>query len=124
MTVSFTFDAPTKMINANHRRHRMATAALTAAWRRAAEHAANHHRLAPVAAFPVRVIVYVHAPTRRKYDAGNLHPTAKAIVDGLTDYGLWPDDDNDRVIGPDMRRGEHRKNRAGVTVTLHEGWTT
>ena len=123
MTFSFTFDAPTRMINANHRRHRMATAALTAAWRVAAKEAANRCRIPTMVAFPVRVIIYVHAPTRRKYDAGNLYPTAKAIIDGLTDYGLWPDDDNDRVIGPDMRRGDHRKNQPGVTVTLHQGWT-
>lgn len=62
----------------------------------------------------------MHKTNNRSYDAGNLAPTAKAIVDGLvTDYGLLPDDSNEHVIGPDMRPGEKRK-QAGITITIKE----
>jgi hypothetical protein len=49
---------------------------------------------------------------RRRSDVGNLYPTAKAVVDGLVDYGLIEDDDDTRLIGPDMRRGQVVAKRA------------
>lgn len=39
---------------------------------------------------------------------GTSTPTAKAIVDGLVDAGVIPDDSNEWVTGPDMRAGEKR----------------
>ncbi len=47
----------------------------------------------------VRVRVIFHAPDNRKRDfiAGNWLPTIKPALDGLTDAGVWSDD-NDRVI--------------------------
>jgi hypothetical protein len=53
----------------------------------------------------VHIIARCHATDARRRDVGNLYPSAKALVDGLVDYGLIPDDDDRHLIGPDMRRG-------------------
>ncbi|KXT73153.1 Phage protein [Streptococcus sp. DD10] len=41
---------------------------------------------------PCIVKVTTYSPTRRKYDPPNWSPTVKAILDGLTDAGVWVDD--------------------------------
>lgn len=41
---------------------------------------------------PCEVRVIVYAPTKRKYDPPNWSPTAKALLDGLTDAEIWTDD--------------------------------
>ena len=43
------------------------------------------------------VLVTVYAPTRRRLDPPNLYPTVKAIIDGLTDANLWPDDNHEVI---------------------------
>lgn len=122
MTAAITVHAPCKLLNSNQRLHPLAKARLTALWRAAATAAAIEQDARPFVLFPVRVVVHVHAATARRYDAGNVYPTAKAVVDGLTDAGLWPDDENDFVVGPDLRRGPVRKGKPALTVTFQEGW--
>lgn len=124
MTATIHITAPCALINANHRLHYHAKASRTLAWRKAAETAAE-------AAEPLtipdraRIVIHIHTTTRRTYDAGNLHPTGKAIIDGFTDAGLWPDDSNQYVIGPDMRQGEKQATLAvTVTITEPEAWET
>lgn len=39
------------------------------------------------------VDVFIYPPTRRRFDPPNLYPTVKHLIDGLTDSGLWEDDD-------------------------------
>ena len=39
----------------------------------------------------------VYSPTRSRLDPPNLYPTVKAIIDGMTDAGIWIDD-NHKVI--------------------------
>lgn len=51
-----------------------------------------------------RVIVHIQYSTRRNADPANAWPTVKAVTDGLIDYGLLPDDDDEHLVGPDMRR--------------------
>lgn len=41
--------------------------------------------------------IIVNPPTRRKMDVPNWYPTVKALIDGLTDAGVF-EDDNDNVI--------------------------
>ena len=41
---------------------------------------------------PCKVIVWIFAPTNRKYDPPNWSPTSKALLDGLTDANFWTDD--------------------------------
>lgn len=54
-----------------------------------------------VAAFsplnPCEVTVTIYSPTKSKLDPPNLYPTVKAIIDGMTDAGIWTDD-NHNVI--------------------------
>lgn len=42
----------------------------------------------------------------RRLDPTNYMATAKAIVDGFVDAGLFSDDNSEVVVGPDMRRDE------------------
>lgn len=49
-----------------------------------------------------RCVVTVFYPDRRKRDVGNLMPTAKALVDGMVDAGLLPDDDDRHLVGPHL----------------------
>lgn len=39
-----------------------------------------------------------------KADPANAAPTIKALIDGLVDAGVWPDDDSTHVIGPTYLR--------------------
>lgn len=41
--------------------------------------------------FDVDVVIY--PPTRRRLDPPNLYQTVKHLIDGMTDSGLWEDDD-------------------------------
>lgn len=52
-----------------------------------------------------RIVITFTLPERRRRDVANLYPTAKAIVDGLVDAGLLPDDNDNHLTGPDLRRG-------------------
>lgn len=52
-----------------------------------------------------KITVYVCPPTRRRMDPPNLYPTLKPIIDGLTDAGLWEDDDYTRLIEVSFRYG-------------------
>lgn len=46
---------------------------------------------------PCEVTVTIYSPTKSKLDPPNLYPTVKAIIDGMTDAGIWTDD-NYKVI--------------------------
>lgn len=52
-----------------------------------------------------RIEIRLDWPDARRRDPANWAPTAKAIVDGLVDAGLLPDDDHTHLTGPDLRRG-------------------
>lgn len=106
--------APCAFINSNQRLHRMAQAKLTKAWRQAS--AAAAHGIPPFTK-QVRIIAHIHKPRGGRYDPGNLYPTAKAILDGIVDAGLLPDDDHAHVIGPDMRHGGKGAPRIIIEIT-------
>lgn len=113
---------PCSLMNANHRKHFRVAARFTSAWRHAAKGQALAHGLGPVPV-PCHITVVIHrSHNRGEYDAGNYAPTAKAVVDGLVDAGVLPDDRNRYVIGPDMRPGEPWR-QAGVTVILTPAYT-
>lgn len=52
-----------------------------------------------------KVTVTTMPPTRRRMDPANLWPTAKAIVDGLTDAEWWEDDDFKHLLEISFRYG-------------------
>lgn len=51
-----------------------------------------------------RVVIFFRFPTNHRREVNNLMPTSKAIVDGLVDAGVFPDDNDKHVLGPDNRR--------------------
>lgn len=91
------------LLSANDRHHWRKKAERTRYWRQLAAvcvHAAQVEQLTG----RVHITVTFAWPDRRRRDVGNLAPTVKAIVDGLVDGGLLPDDDDKHVLGPDIRR--------------------
>jgi hypothetical protein len=98
--------APCDWINSNQRLHRMELARRVAEWRKAAGFHARRH--GGYFTSPVHIVATVHKTRGGRWDAGNLYPTAKAVVDGLVDAGVIYDDSNEYVVGPDMRAGEKR----------------
>lgn len=109
------FPAPAEWLNANDRLHWAVRNRLTQAWREAATVYARRAGL-PMGLRRVHVVVEVCRPRANRADVGNFYPTVKAVVDGLTDYGCWVDDDDSHVVGPDLRRGP--KGPAGVRVII------
>ncbi|NUQ88940.1 MAG: hypothetical protein HOQ43_10810 [Glycomyces artemisiae] len=101
--------APTQWLTSNGREHRQVRARMTKLWRQAGRVAVAAARLRgdlPVAPLDlVHVTAYIRWRDRRRRDPANWWPTVKAIADGMTDAGVWPDDDSGHVIGPDMRAG-------------------
>lgn len=92
----------TIILNANQRLHWRVKAKHTKAIRTIAAFAAVKQH--PAVTEPVHVLVRFSYGNRvRPHDHGNLAPTVKAIIDGLTDALIWPDDNTDWVEGPDIR---------------------
>lgn len=83
------FEAPCGRVDPNARGHWRAKAEAVKQWRHAARLAA--HNSGPVG-YRALVTIEFTVPDRRKRDPHNWVATAKPIVDGLTDAGLWPDD--------------------------------
>lgn len=98
------FEIPMRqMLNANQRQHHMARAKTVAELRAHAQAELRyldrpHHERA-------HCTVTIHWPDHRRRDAHNYYPTVKALIDGLVDGGLLPDDNDRHLIGPDLRVG-------------------
>lgn len=108
-----------QLLNANQRLHRMQTANRTRYWRqltRAVLDAGSHAHGGPWQG-RAHVVITFSWPDRRRRDVGNLFPTCKAIVDGIRDAGVLVEDDDDHVLGPDIRR-DHGP--WSITVTIRD----
>lgn len=102
MTQELVIDIPTHMWQtSNQRLHHMERARRTRHVRTLAGFLGK--QLEPVTG-PVHVMAHVSAPKKSRADVGNTYPTVKPVIDGLTDAGVWTDDNDDYLIGPDMRR--------------------
>lgn len=72
--------------------------------------------------------VWVHLPftTARRRDPHNFVPCVKAIVDGLVDAGVWPDDTPEwvRVMEPELVVGPSVDPHSvfGTVVVVIEPW--
>ena len=108
MSLTLTIPAPCEWLNSNQRLHWAEKARRTRAWRDAAHAAVLSQHKGARFDVPVRITMTIHKTRAGRYDVANYGVTAKAIVDGLVDSGLLEDDDNTRVVGPDMRAGEKR----------------
>ncbi|OSM43477.1 hypothetical protein [Nesterenkonia sp. PF2B19] len=115
---------PADWINANQREHWAPRARRTKEWRRTAGLMARTARIGPYQR--IHVTAHVHKKTRHAYDAHNLVPTLKAVMDGLVDAQVIPDDTNAHLTGPDPREGDARPHAPGITLTItqEETWTS
>jgi hypothetical protein len=118
---------PVLLVSANRRIHYHQRAKIVAYWRELAAatvHAEYGHADPGESWYPTaHITLHIRFPDRRRHDIGNLYPyVAKPIIDGLVDARLIPDDDDQHLVGPDMRRdpdrGPHR-----ITIEIREGLT-
>lgn len=108
---------PYGLLTMNRRGHWSERRDVTDYWRPTAAAAA---RRAHVPAMRLAAItVTFHKATAARYDPGNLAPVSKAIVDGIVDAGVLPDDSREYLIGPDHRAGLPA-DRPLVVVTITE----
>ena len=105
-----------KLINANHRAHWTKRNVLTRTIRNIAHW--NGLAMKPATVRSRVVITYGWTGPGRVRDAGNLQPTSKALVDGLVDAGVFPDDNDAWVEGPDNRFGEKSDRPGLVKITI------
>lgn len=86
------------MISANDRMHYQVKGKITQFLRELACYECKHTGIVPETPYspsrPCTVAVTVRPPTARRNDAPNWYPTVKALVDGMTDAGVWTDDNN------------------------------
>lgn len=112
---------PSPWLNVNdHNMHPIARARLVKLWREAGRDAWAAHPCHGRDMEHAHIAVYVHRPRNTRSDAGNFYPTAKAAIDGMVDAGILPDDNDDYVTGPDMRRGKHDEPRLTIVITPGE----
>ena len=98
-----TIPAPGAWLNANGRRDRRYLVSTIKAWRDAAHVHARAAKLPKLAR--VHIVAHLRFTDRRARDVHNYFPTIKAVVDGLVDHGLIPDDRDEHLLGPDLRTG-------------------
>lgn len=95
MPLTFT----TPPLNANQRHHWATRARITKQLRHEAHTRARAMRL-PTTTYAT-VTLHWQPATNRRRDRHNQYPTVKALVDGLVDYGLVPDDTAEHLSAPE-----------------------
>lgn len=71
---------------------------------------------------PVTVTAEIRYPTDRRADPANAEPVVKPILDGLTDAGVWPDDDSNHIRAVTYTRGPKtgQPGKYQVALTIRE----
>lgn len=64
------------------------------------------------------VVSHIGYPRAGRADPSNAAPSVKALIDGICDAGVWPDDDSEHVIDGGYRRGPHTGQRGIHQITL------
>lgn len=112
---------PKMLINANQRLHWRRKAERTKHWREvghyAGKSAMRNGLLVPMER--AHMTVWFAWPDARRRDVGNLAPTVKALLDGLVDAGVLPDDDDAHLLGPDLRRNPEKR-PVGIGIEFRE----
>lgn len=116
-TWPLTINRPAPWLNLNDRLHWAPRSARVKQWREATALYARSAKL-PTGLERVRIQAWFRFTDRRRRDVHNWAPTVKAIVDGLVDYGLIEDDNDDHLIGPVLHRGE--PHRVGLVALMIE----
>lgn len=87
------------LMNKSKSSHWTINADLTAQWREAAFYAAQVAKV-PKQLGPSEITSQAAYPLNKRGklpDTSAWYPTTKAIIDGLVDWGCWPDDDNEWI---------------------------
>ncbi|MGW6498575.1 hypothetical protein [Nonomuraea angiospora] len=113
---AWTIELPTGMdlLNANQRLHWRIRSARTRLIRGEAAWQARKAGIPQLAR--AHIVGEYRPPDRRRRDVANLYPSWKAAIDGLVDAAVLEDDDDTRLVGPDMRLGAVV---AGGQLVLH-----
>lgn len=92
-------------VSSNDRIHWRVKAQRMKTWREAGIVWARKAKLRNLPPSKVTAELVMLAKRRARIDPANYQDTAKAVIDGLVDAGVWPDDSSAWVTGPDMRLG-------------------
>ena len=112
--------------NANHRYVPIVEHKMRELWRNAGMDAAVAAALPKGLTSRLFIECWIHPTQDRTYDAMNLYPSAKGIVDGLIGskafpgYGLAAGDDNKWVVGPLCLPGVKSPGNERVVVRVYE----
>lgn len=109
---------PKHLLNTNTRKHWTDRSTKTAIWRPTATQTAHQTNLPKNIPYAV-IHAHIYKARAGRYDPSNLYPTVKAIVDGLMDYGLLPDDDYRYLDGPHLHHGGFDKTNPRIELTIH-----
>lgn len=96
---------PDWLLNSNQRPHWAKKARMTRNLRGLAHAEAKRQGIRPVAVRQRVTVTFGFLTNSRHRDPGNWSGTSKALLDGITDCGVWPDDNSVWVEGPDHREG-------------------
>jgi len=103
---ALTFSIPNDLwLSANDRRHWADKAKRTKGLRSLGHLGAAEAGLDGALLGTTHVAAFIGYPRNSKADPSNAFPTVKALIDGMVDAGVWPDDDSTHVIGPTYLRG-------------------
>lgn len=101
-TWSVPLDPNVKLLTSNDRLTQWAHARRVSELREIGGWLAIKHRL-PRGIQYAHILAFIMVTDNRRYDPANWHPTAKALVDGLVDAKVFPDDNLRHILGPDPR---------------------
>ena len=110
--------APARWLNLNNRRDRRTETPDRSTWRDTAGWRAKQAKLPHLQHAHITATLRFRE-NRVRRDPHNYTPTLKAVIDGLVDVGLLPDDDATHLIGPDIRLGEPGKPAVELLI---EAW--
>lgn len=106
-----------RWLTANQRLHYHAKARLSRQWRDVA--AWRCRQMGVTFGKGARVVCELRFHGNRRRDPANWNLTAKPVIDGLVDAGIFPDDTPRYVTGPDMRLGEPVATKADEELIVH-----
>ena len=114
-----TFTRPNNLfMNANGREHFFTRSEKTRVLRELACALARARKTRLYAPPPYHVTCTITLDTARRFDPPNAYPTVKALIDGLTDAGIWQDDNSDVIKVMSFQRGQGKAERGMKEITI------
>jgi hypothetical protein len=112
-TLAWAFLVPDTLdlINSNNRSHWAVNYRKARDLRLYGQSAAQRLKIPTLSQASVTVVVHPGVRTK-KFDPSNWAPTAKALMDGMTDARVWVDDDSKHVVAVTYIAGTRRRKTA------------